>query len=200
MRRSRLSPALAVVTLALAGVGLGHVAEYVLLAPDHHQRHELLERTGHHYFPPALNAAVFVALLALALLFLAGVGRGLGWTGPRQRFVAWSRALPVAQGAAFIALEVGERLAAGASLGDLGLVLAVGVPIQALVGFLAGRLVTGVETAGEVLGQRVRAACLPAGRRPRPAAGRPGALFRRAPAVLGAPLPARGPPSALVPA
>jgi hypothetical protein len=199
MRRGvRPSQALIVVALALAGVGVGHVGEYVLLAPDGHARHELLARTGHHSFPAVLDAGAFVALLGLALVFVLGLGRGLGWTGFRRRALRWSYALPAAQMLAFAALEVGERLVAHAPLSDLGVVLAIGLPLQALVGFLAGRLTAQLEHAGERLGRRLRTTSV-RHRRARSARwGRNAPLLPQS--FRGAPIPARGPPSVLVPA
>lgn len=188
---------LVVIALALAGVAVGHVAEYLLLAPDDHDRHELLTHTGHHYLPSALNAAAFVALVGLALVFMLGVRRGLGRTGSPRRAPRWSVALPAAQMLAFVALEVGERLLAHAPLGDLGVALAVGLPLQALVGFLAGRLTAQLEQAGARVGQRLRQAARHVRRSACPS-WRPSASQRPQLAASGAPIPARGPPSVLV--
>jgi len=195
-RATRSSQVLVVMALALAGVGLGHMGEYVLLAPDHHERHRLLADTGHRYLPDALSAVAFIALLGLALVFLLGLGRGLGWAR-RGRTLRWSVALPAAQVLAFAALEVGERLAAHASLGDVGLVLAIGLPLQALVGFLAGRLVVQLEEAGQRLGQHLRSP-RPHRRRSAPAGWRPSVSFRAPRSPWAAAIPARGPPPALV--
>ena len=196
-RGVRSSQALVVVALALAGVGVGHLVEYLVLAPDHHARHELLASTGHHYLPAAINAAVFVALLGMALVFVLGVGRGLGRTGSRRQAFRWSYALPAAQMLAFVALEVGERLLAHAPLTDLGVVLAIGLPLQALVGVLSGCLTTELERAGERLGQRLRTSAHHARRSPSPGWA-PNASLRPTFALCGAPIPARGPPAVLV--
>lgn len=196
-RGVRSSQALIVIALALAGVGVGHVAEYLLLAPEDHARHELLASTGHQYLPSALNAVAFVALLGMALVFALGVGRGLRRAGATWRQLRWSSALPAAQMLAFVALEVGERLVAHAPLTDLGVVLAVGVPLQALVGFLAGRLAAELEQAGERLGHRLRKAAL-AGRRAPSRCWHPKASRCRPAHWSGAPIPARGPPLLLV--
>ena len=196
-RGVRSSQALVVITLALAGVGVGHVAEYLLLAPEEHARHELLASTGHHYLPSALNAVAFVALLGLTLVFALGVGRGLGRACSRRRELRWHYALPAAQMLAFVALEVCERLVAHAPLTDLGVVLAIGVPLQAVVGLLAGRLAVELEQAGERLGQQLRTATLHARRSPSPGR-RPKASLRPPAHLSGAPIPARGPPLILV--
>lgn len=179
--------------LTCAGVGAGHVAEYFLLAPHHHVRHELLSRTGHHYLPTALSAGAFVALVALSLVFLGAFGRGLGRNDPRRSRVYSSRALPAAQMLAFAALEVRERLVAHASLADIGIVLAAGLPLQALVGFLASRVVATLEHVGERLGVRV------SGGAPRPRVARigtrrPSTCLHPASLLSGTAIPARGPP------
>jgi hypothetical protein len=188
---------LVVVNLALAGVGLGHVAEYLLLAPDNHQRHDLLARTGHHYFPAALGIALFVGFLAVALLFVAGVARGLGWIGPRRLALQRWHVLPAAQVLAFTGLEVTERATAHASFADIGVVLAVGLPIQALVGFLAGRLVAQLEETAEQLGDRIRAATRRA-HRPRRATLRPAPLLGVARGPARATVSPRAPPGVVV--
>ena len=196
-RGVRSSSVLTVVTLALAGVGLGHVGEYLLLAPNHYQRDLLLARTGHRYFPPALHAVLFPAVLAVALVFVAGVGRGLGRVAGRRPVLRWSQVLPVAQAAAFAALEIAERMVAHAPLGDVWLVLALGLPLQAFVGFLAGRLVAQFEEAGEHLGRRLRRARTPE----RATGGRTVALaWWPSPSPESVAIPARGPPVDLVPA
>jgi hypothetical protein len=196
-RGVRPSHALVVIALALAGVGVGHVAEYLLLAPDDHTRHELLASTGHHYLPSVVNAVVFVALLGLALVFVLGVGRGLGRTGSQRRSLRWSHAFPAAQMLAFLVLEVGERLLAHAPLSDLVVVLAIGLPLQALVGFLSGCLTTELERSGERLGQRLRTSALHARRAPS-SGWPPNASFWPGLASSGPPIPARGPPGVLV--
>lgn len=196
-RGVRPSQALVVIAIALAGVGVGHVAEYMLLAPDDHTRHELLASTGHHHMSSALNAVAFVALLALAVVFVLGVGRGMGRTGSRWRAMPWSSALPVAQMLAFVALEVGERVVAQAPLTDLGVVLAIGLPLQAVLGFLSGCIIAELEQAGERLGQRLRKTILHARRATAPTWRPNGSLYPIL-AVSGAPIPARGPPALLV--
>lgn len=196
-RGARPGQLLVVVMLALAGVGAGHIAEYLVLAPDQNERHELLVNTGHHYLPSALNAAAFVALMGLSLVFLLGVHRGIGRAGGRRSALRWSRVLPVAQVLAFVALEVGERVVAHASLADIGVVLAIGVPLQVLVGHLAGYVVAGLEQIGETLGVWVRDRA-PRPRRTRAGSQRPVCAAHPPLSLSGAPIPARGPPLVVV--
>lgn len=195
-RAVRSSQVLVVVALALAGVGLGHVGEYLLLAPHHHERHELLARTGHQYLPAALSAAAFAALVAVTLMFLLALGRGMGKLGLRRSPLQWSRAVPAAQVLAFAALEVGERLVSHAPLNDIALVLAVGVPLQLLVGFLAGRLAAEIEQTAERLGERLAGQVLHL-RRSGSTSWRPNVSFRPALSPAAVAIPARGPPSVL---
>ncbi len=181
--------------VALGGLGAGHVAEYLLLAPDAHERRHLLVRSGHGYLPSALAAATFLAFLGLAVVFVTSVRRGLS-RGQQRSPRPWSHALPAAQVLAFVALEVGERLAAHASLADLGTVLALGLPIGAIVGFFAGRLVALLERAGERIAEFVASRRR---RRPtRPGSLRPVSWFLPPRSRLAAPRPARGPPAVLV--
>ncbi len=164
-QRARRIDLVIVAALALAGVGLAHVLEYLLLVPDHHQRQEVLAGTGHQYLPSALGTVSFLACLAAAVVFLAAFRRGAR-PGPattsRHDLV---RVLPCAQALAFLALEVGERLAAGASLSDLGPVLLLGLPLQVVVGLAAATLLALLDRAGEQLGRRVAHTRSRAGRR-----------------------------------
>ncbi len=189
LRRARRIDVVIVAALALAGVGLAHVLEYLLLVPDQHQRHEVLTGTGHQYLPSALGAVSFLACLAAAVVFLAAFQRG-ATPGPatttRHDVV---RVLPCAQALAFLALEVGERLAAGASLGDLGPILLLGLPLQVVVGIAAAALLALLDRAGERLGRFVAGARSSAPRRlaacwvPSPSRCLPSRLAtRRAPA------------------
>lgn len=195
-RRARWWQLPAVAALGVAGLGAGHVAEYLLLAPHHHARQELLAATGHHYLPVGLQVAMLAGLLAVVGAFVSAVRRAAAGQSRPPAAHRWARLLPVAQAVAFVALEVGERVAAHASLGDLGTVLVVGLPLQLVVGALARLLVTGVERAGELLGSALRGnGPAPARRRVTvrtPSAAAPASL------VLSAATPPRGPPPTLV--
>jgi hypothetical protein len=197
LRRARRIDVVIVAALALAGVGLAHVLEYLLLVPDHQQRQELLAATGHQYLPSALGAVSFLAFLAVAVVFLAAFRRS-ATPGPattsRHDLV---RVLPCAQALAFLALEVGERLAAGVSLGDLGPVLLLGLPLQVVVGIAAAALLALLDRAGERLGRCVAGTRSPAAR------GLAGCWFpspsRRGPSTLATRrAPARAPPAFFV--
>lgn len=193
----RRAGVLVVAALGLAGVGIAHVLEYLALVPDQSSRARVLEDTGHHYLPSALGAAGFLALVALVVVFVAAIRHGAGTSGPQRvaagSSVAWARLLPVAQVLAFVAMEVGERVASGASLSDIGPVLVLGLPLQVLAGVAGGRLLATLARAGEHLGRAL------AGRPtvPVPRIGtfwRPVVATTSASALPGGPTPARGPP------
>ena len=182
-RRSALNPGTGL-GLALGGVLAGHMLTYRVLDPDAHQRAEVLARTGHAYLHTANALGVVAVVVSLAALFLHGV---LGRPDvPRRDVVARVLGFQVS---AFLAMEIVERLIAGAGLSHLGSVVLVGVPAQLLVGAAicalialtvrAGRAVTG--SAREVVWAR------PAERRSPPSTARPrrvelvGAALGRAP-------------------
>ncbi len=186
---------LVVAVLGLAGVGVAHVLEYLALAPRAADRATLLADTGHRYLPAALSGAVFLALVAVAATFLAAFRRGTK-AGPAGIPPNWARLLPVAQVVAFVALEIGERLAAGSSLADLVPVLVLGLPLQVLAGIAGGRLLSLVVRAGERLGHLVSGRWREPARRAG-AGWRPTAAPGPISTVTGGPLPARGPPRLL---
>ncbi len=193
LRQARRIDVVIVAALALAGVGLAHVLEYLLLVPDHHQRHEVLAGTGHQYLPSALGAVSFLACLAAAVVFLAAFRRGATPGSATTSRHDVMRVLPCAQALAFLALEVGERLAAGASLGDLGPVLLLGLPIQVVVGVAAAALLVLLDRAGERLGRGVAGTRSLAARRPA-ACWFPSPSRRLPSTVATCRAPARAPP------
>ena len=187
-----------VAALGLAGLGLAHVLEYLALVPDPHHRAHVLAHTGHQYLPSALGVVVFLAVAAVAAVFLRGFALGAG--SRRREPTAgpdWVRMLPVAQVMAFVVMEVAERVVAGASLADLGLVLVLGLPLQVLAGMVGGWVLSAVSRAGTRLARALAA-------RPPFARRRPGPSWRSlgdVPSVTllaGGPPPARGPPLLLV--
>jgi hypothetical protein len=145
-----------VVTTSVAGAGLvlGHSLAYALATPQAHAREQLLHATGHGYLPFATQVAMLAAALSLAALFLSRLGRH----GGRGSFGVDVARLAGVQSAAFVAMEVGERLASGASLLDLvhGPLLAIGLVVQlvvAVVGALALRLTERAAECAESLGR-----------------------------------------------
>ena len=144
-RRTTLAPG-AVLGLALAGVLAGHTLAYRVLEPDAHQRAEVLARSGHGYLH-ALNAlGVAAAVVSVAVLFLHGVLRR-----PEVARRALLGRLLAFQVSAFLAMEVVERLTAGAGLAHLGSVVLVGVPAQLLVGVAICGSITLIVRAGRAV-------------------------------------------------
>jgi len=134
-----------VLALAFGGVLLGHTVAYRLLIPDAHTRALELAASGHGYLSGGNALGLVVAIIALAALFLGGVMRTQDAV-PRYlaaRLVAF-------QMAAFLTMEVLERLASGGGTQHLAPVLLVGLPVQALIAILvalAARLLVRVAAA-----------------------------------------------------
>jgi hypothetical protein len=120
-----------VLGLALGGVLLGHTVAYRLLLPDAHTRTLELAASGHGYLSGANMVGLVAAVSGLATLFLGGVLR-THQAEPRNlaaRLVGF-------QMAAFVAMEVLERLASGGRAQYLAAVLLIGLPVQALIAVL----------------------------------------------------------------
>ena len=144
--------------VAVAGLFAGHVIVYRILAPGPLQRSVLAGGASHAYLPFALAIGLMLALVAGARTFRLGFRRAtVRGTGQRRPGFAGTLILPaVAQAAAFIALEVLERVLAGAPMGTLlGPLLPVGVALQLVVGATGGLLLAGLDRAGEVTGRAV---------------------------------------------
>lgn len=141
---------------ALSGLVGGHLVGYALLAPGEAARDQLLSTSGHGYLTRLTAIAVGSAILA----GLGSVALGL----LRQRDVAGgaSGVRPVAirliglQVAGFLCLEVLERALAGAPLGGLPAVLAIGLPVQAVVAWVGAALLAFIERAAEVVAGALR--------------------------------------------
>jgi len=120
-----------VLGLALGGVLLGHTVAYRLLLPDAHTRALELAASGHGYLSGANVVGLVASVVALAALFLGGVLR-TNARAPRHlaaRLVGF-------QMAAFLAMEVLERVASGGGVQHLPSVLVIGLPVQALIALL----------------------------------------------------------------
>lgn len=143
--------------MAVAGLFVGHLLVYRLIAPNALQRAVLLASTGHAYLPPALAGGAALAGMGAAASFLLAFRRGRAAAGGpwgRRSPLLWSLVLPaVAQAGAFVVLEVAERLLSGIPLGGLFLILPVGILLQLAVGAFGGLLLFGIDLAGEGAGQ-----------------------------------------------
>jgi hypothetical protein len=136
------------VTIAWAIVGLigGHTLAYAALYPDRYVRADVLTRTGHDWLWLAGPAVI----VALAVAIGAGMlgpqrGRGIGFTG-----------LARIQVTAFIAVEFGERMAAGmagtalvSEFFDRGLwlILLIGILVQLITARLGAAASAAVAAA-----------------------------------------------------
>lgn len=120
-----------VVGLAFGGVLLGHTVAYRLLIPDVHTRALELAASGHGYLSGANAIGLVGAIIALAALFLGGVMRTQDAVPPHlaARLVAF-------QMAAFLSMEVLERIASGGGTQHLASVLVIGLPVQVLIAAL----------------------------------------------------------------
>src|SRR4029450_2332802 len=62
--------------LAMAGLGLGRGAAYLIAVPDPHHRAFVLQRTGHEYLPTMAEAALVVALAGMAAVVIRAFAPG----------------------------------------------------------------------------------------------------------------------------
>ena len=155
MRTNPVLRALTVLGLGAIGLVGGHATGYAISVPDVHHRTALLEATGHAYLPSASRLAVMLGVAAL----VAGVTSGYlhGHRAGRMPFWRSAAALGALQCTGFIALEVAERILAGAPLATLSLSLVlIGLATQAVVGIALALLIVGLRRLGTLL--RVSAA------------------------------------------
>lgn len=127
-----------VLGVAVGGVLAGHWLTYLAVSPTSHARTALLHDTGHAYLGLANDVGLLVVMAAFAAIFLGrltarGFDSGAGIT---RRIVGF-------QVGAFLAMEVLERITAGASLAALAhhLLLPVGIAVQIGVALLASAVI-----------------------------------------------------------
>jgi hypothetical protein len=153
--RTKLPPRRgAVIGVAAAGVFAGHRLTYLLVSPDPVARDALIHRTGHAYFSFASELASVAALVGLAALVLGRIARRGGPLPGTRELIARFAAFQVL---AFVSVEVLERVASAAGLGDLGHVLPIGVAVQLALSLAAGLvlklMLRGADCATAVLGR-----------------------------------------------
>lgn len=123
--------------IAAAGVLATHWLTYRLAVPHAHHRADLLHESGHTHWP--VVSAVGLALFTAASLRLCAIGlRGRRVAGFRSTAVN----LAALQAAAWMVLEVGERVLAGrlVTLDDHA-VLVTGLGVQVAVAVLGAAVV-----------------------------------------------------------
>jgi hypothetical protein len=133
--------------VAALGLVLGHWLTYELEVSDAHARAEVLSSTGHAYLGPLSQFAVVAAIAALAALFLGRLVR----PGPRRSLPRTFAMLATFQVIAFVAMEVAERVAAGAPVGHLAqtAILPVGALLQIAIAFAGAFLIRWVLRTAE---------------------------------------------------
>jgi hypothetical protein len=127
-----------------AGLALSHWLAYLIAVPHAHQRAQLLEHTGHGYWPRAAAIAAALGLVALVVTGARAVAQARNADLGQLRLGQLVARLAGMQLPAFILLELIERLASGAA--DLGFVLQapflVGLGVQLLVATVLGVLLS----------------------------------------------------------
>ncbi len=143
---------LPVAALAATGTVAGHTLSYVLAFRNTASRNHVLSSTGHSYWWLA-----GVASLSLALYAVTAV---LGRHARRPETEPFGRrllaVLAAMQAGLFLAVEIGERLAAGVPIGGVltHALLPTGLGIQVLVALVSALVLRIVARAGSSLGRR----------------------------------------------
>ncbi|MGH2489646.1 MAG: hypothetical protein ACRDFR_08525, partial [Candidatus Limnocylindria bacterium] len=179
---------------AVAGTIAGHVLTYVIAIGNPWTRRDLLHETGHSYWRYALLAAAVLALWSSAFVVIRTV-RGARAADPRAPLPLLPTAarLALIQCGLFVAIEVAERLVAGAPLGHLLAhnLLWVGLAAQVVTALAMALVLRALARLTEILATAPRTAYAPG--RVRTAAPVPALL--PSPALLVGAWGVRGPPS-----
>ena len=124
--------------MAGAGVVLGHWLTYVFAVPDAQLRTEILAASGHSYWLLAIKAAVVLGVVSLGSLFVRHLGAATrGEPTVADRVIALAARLSFVQLVAFTAMEVVERIAAGAPVAAMfgHHLFVLGLAVQIVVAF-----------------------------------------------------------------
>lgn len=182
----------AVVGVAVGGVLAGHWLTYLAISPNSPAREALLHDTGHAYLGVANDVGLMVVLAAATAIFLRRLTtNGLDTPSTITRHIVGF------QVGAFLAMEVLERITAGAPLTPLAhqLLLPVGIAVQIGVGLLASAVIRWLlRLADRVASEIATGAAAPT--RPLPVFAIPTGAFIPAGRELFA-TGVRGPPTAL---
>jgi hypothetical protein len=153
LRSNSLLRALTILGLGAAGLVGGHTLGYAVSVPDAYHRSALLEATGHGYLPSASRLALMLGIAAV----VTGIASGY-LHRPRSPHPAFSRVamrLVALQCAAFVGLEVVERVLASAPLSTLSLpIMLIGLVTQAVIAVALALLLVGLRRLGAVLRAR----------------------------------------------
>jgi hypothetical protein len=145
-----------VVCAAFGGVVLGHWLSYLLAMPSPGIRGEVLAATGHAYWLTAVKQAVVLAVVSLTAIAMREFRQVRARDLPEGRGPG-SLALRLAglQVVGFLALEVIERLAAGAPISSILAhhVLVLGLLVQVVLAASAALLLSLFARAAGALAQ-----------------------------------------------
>jgi hypothetical protein len=152
-RRGSLHPLrrLWVAGIASGAIWATHAVAYVAATPDPHDRHSLLESTGHAYWA---NLAPIVVGLFIAGLIGAVLDRATSSSSDRMpSYRAVAARLAVLQVTGFLAIEIIERATAdGVSATELlHPVFGVGLALQVIAALLGALLLVGVGMAVDAI-------------------------------------------------
>jgi hypothetical protein len=180
--------------IALGLVWVTHLIAYILASPNPHSRLALLASTGHDYLSyvgPVVVGGAIVSMTTFVLDRIRVARRP--HPGRTATYGVLFRRLAVLQVLAFAGMEVSERLIHGEGMGTLvHPAVVIGVLLQPIAAFLAGRVLARADRIIELLVERLRR------RRPTSSAPhgptRPVRTRRLVPALDGWAL--RGPPLA----
>ena len=186
------------VLLALAGLLAGHLASYFVVAPDAHERAELLASTGHSEHALFGTLALAAGFASVIGIFMQTVRCRCRRSGRRVSRAGVATLLWAVQTCGFVALETWERGHGLAGVGELvhEPAFLVGLVAQLAVALVATAVVLLVRATAEAL---LRLFAAPASEPeadvfPAVSASRP------RDSVARAAWNPRGPPSRLVPA
>ena len=161
---------------AFVGLIVGHLLSYLIAIPDAARRDAVLAETGHAYLHLAGDIAVVLGFAAVVTIGLRAVAERRATELPSGLRLAWR--LGALQAAAFVAMEMGERLVSGAGLGELFAdhLFAIGIVVQLVIAALGTLL---LRWLGRVAVRIAAVLARPLRRRPagtvwvRPGSGRP---------------------------
>ncbi len=150
--------------VAVGGVLIAHWLAYGLAIPSAHVRAQVLAASGHSYWVLAIKLAVVLGLAALGSVFLQHVGRPARGREPGQGTISpIATRLILLQVAAFIAMEVTERLVVGAPVAHLfhHRIFLMGLALQVIVAAAGALLLVWFSRAAERVAEAVGPPRLP---------------------------------------
>jgi hypothetical protein len=195
MRAERSSRSLPLAGVAAAGVALGHWLTYMAALPQARLRAQVLAATGHGYWLLAVKGAVVLGLAGLGAIAIRHLTSDHQGHGTTERLSRLGLHLAAVQVTVFAMLEITERLAVGAPLGELfhEHIFVFGLALQVLIAAAGALVVLWLDRAAAAVCRRLRERSLRSVRRSRPQ-GLPDRSVRL-PLVAYAAAGVRGPPS-----